>query len=79
MTDSMGMALETYIEQFYMEKFVDITKNNKTKICELCKKPKTTMYRVQIAKGKLWIFVCTKCCIEVKSLEHYRYGGTWKG
>jgi hypothetical protein len=79
MADSMGMALETYIEQFYMEKFVDITKNRKTKICELCKKPETTMYRVQIAKGKLWIFVCTKCCIEVKSLEHYRYGGTWKG
>lgn len=51
----------------------------KTKICSLCQKETTLLYRVQIKKGKVWIFVCTECCIIVKTEPDYRYGGTWKG
>ena len=51
----------------------------KTKICELCKKEETTLFRVQIQKGKTWIFVCEDCCNQVKNQPEYRYGGTWKG
>ena len=51
----------------------------KSKICELCKVEHTTLYRIQIEKGKIWIFVCTDCCNVQKSNPHYRYGGTWKG
>ena len=51
----------------------------KTKICERCKIEETTLFRVQIEKGKIWIFVCEACCIVTKTLPNYRYGGTWKG
>jgi len=51
----------------------------KTKICAICSKEETTLYRIQIEKGKLWIFVCTACCNAVKTKEQYKYGGTWKG
>ncbi len=51
----------------------------KTKNCSLCKHEATTLYRVHIEKGKIWIFICTECCIKVKSEPNYRYGGTWKG
>jgi len=51
----------------------------KTKICELCKVEETTLFRVQIQKGKTWIFVCESCCNQSKTLPDYRYGGTWKG
>ena len=51
----------------------------KTKICAICLKEETVLYRVQITKGKVWIFVCTDCCNNVKKEPGYRYGGTWKG
>ncbi len=51
----------------------------KTKICALCKIEACVMYRVQIQKGKAWIFVCTDCCVKSQLMEHYKYGGTWKG
>lgn len=51
----------------------------KTKICALCQMEATTLYRVQVNKGKDWIFVCTYCCNKVKKEPNYRYGGTWKG
>lgn len=51
----------------------------KTKICEICKNEDSTLFRVQVEKGKTWIFVCGICCLKVKDLAHYRYGGTWKG
>ncbi len=54
-------------------------KNMKTKICALCKKEETVLYRVQNTKGKIWIFVCTDCCNKIKTEPNYRYGGTWKG
>jgi protein-arginine kinase activator protein McsA len=51
----------------------------KTKTCYRCKKEHTTLYRVQIQKGKTWVFVCENCCIHYQQGEFYRYGGTWKG
>jgi hypothetical protein len=51
----------------------------KTKLCAICKKEESVMYRVKITKGKLWIFVCTACCKASQSLPNYVYGGTWKG
>jgi protein-arginine kinase activator protein McsA len=51
----------------------------RTKICALCKTEELTLFRVQIVKGKTWIFVCETCCNRVKVQENYRYGGTWKG
>ncbi len=51
----------------------------KTKTCVLCNKEDTTMYRIQIEKGKTWIFVCTLCCNIAKTKPNYRYGGTWQG
>jgi len=51
----------------------------KTKLCALCQMEATTLYRVQVNKGKDWIFVCTDCCNKVKKEPNYRYGGTWKG
>lgn len=51
----------------------------KTKICSLCKKEYSTLFRVQITNGKNWIFICTACCSKVKDNSDYRYGGTWKG
>lgn len=37
------------------------------------------MYRVQITKGKDWIFCCKFCTEQHQSLPFYKYGGTWKG
>lgn len=51
----------------------------KTKTCATCKKEDDVMYRVQIQKGKTWIFVCKDCCEEHQKKPNYRYGGTWKG
>ena len=51
----------------------------KTKICALCKKEDNVMFRIQIQKGKIWIFVCEMCCKKSQPLPEYRYGGTWKG
>jgi transcription elongation factor Elf1 len=51
----------------------------KTKTCATCGEEESTMYRVQIKKGKDWIFVCKPCCEEHQSKPEYRYGGTWKG
>jgi len=51
----------------------------KTKDCQSCKKPGEVMYRIQVKKGKEWIFVCPKCQAKHAEGEYYRYGGTWKG
>ena len=51
----------------------------KAKVCALCKIEASLMYRIQIEKGKIWIFVCKDCCIKSQVLENYKYGGTWKG
>ncbi len=51
----------------------------KTKTCATCQEEHTVLYRVQIRKGKEWIFVCKGCCEEHQKKPHYRYGGTWKG
>lgn len=51
----------------------------KSKLCENCKKENTILFRVQIKKGKIWLFVCKICCEKYQKLEHYKYGGTWKG
>jgi protein-arginine kinase activator protein McsA len=51
----------------------------KTKTCALCKTEETTLFRVQIKKGKEWIFICETCCNKVRNEAGYRYGGTWKG
>jgi transposase-like protein len=51
----------------------------KTKVCTLCKKEDTVMYRIKITKGKLWIFVCEGCCKNSQKGTDYTYGGTWKG
>jgi|GEM_PF-2896496 len=43
----------------------------KTKICDLCAREETLLYRVQIKKGKDWIFVCAACCETAKTVcEH---------
>jgi len=51
----------------------------KTKICATCQEEHTVLYRVQIRKGKTWVFVCKTCCEKHQQLPEYRYGGTWKG
>lgn len=51
----------------------------KTKICELCQIEESILYRIQIEKGKTWLFVCKSCCENAQKLENYKYGGTWKG
>jgi len=51
----------------------------KTKVCDLCENTGEVMYRIQIKKGKQWIFACPKCQAEQAKGEFYRYGGTWKG
>ncbi|MEC4005330.1 hypothetical protein OX283_011740 [Flavobacterium sp. SUN052] len=51
----------------------------KTKNCDLCKVNEIVLYRIQVQKGKAWIFVCETCCEKSKKLENYKYGGTWKG
>lgn len=51
----------------------------KTKTCPTCQEEHTTMYRIQIKKGKEWIFVCPDCIKIHKAGSYYRYGGTWKG
>lgn len=51
----------------------------KTKICHVCKTIEIVLFRIQIQKGKIWIFVCKSCCKKSKNLENYKYGGTWKG
>jgi hypothetical protein len=39
----------------------------------------SVVYRIQLKKGKDWVFVCEACCLVAKKLPEYRYGGTWKG
>lgn len=34
------------------------------------------MYRIQLKKGKVWVFVCEACCLVAQKLPEYRYGGT---
>ena len=51
----------------------------KTKTCYRCGQAHFTLYRVQIRKGKQWVFVCESCCKIYQQGEYYRYGGTWKG
>jgi len=51
----------------------------KTKSCHVCTNLFSVMYRVQLQKGKTWVFVCEQCCLKAKKLTDYRYGGTWKG
>ncbi|WP_170254788.1 hypothetical protein [Phaeodactylibacter luteus] len=51
----------------------------KTKDCALCGKPGEVMFRVQLGKGKPWVFVCKPCCEAEREKPGYRYGGTWKG
>ena len=51
----------------------------KTKDCYRCGEAHTTLYRVQVQKGKTWVFVCPACCEILKKGPYYRYGGTWKG
>ena len=51
----------------------------KTKKCKICKLDESVLFRIQIVKGKNWIFVCKTCCDKSKISENYKYGGTWKG
>ena len=51
----------------------------KTKTCEICTFESSTMFRIQVTAGKIWIFVCESCCEKSKKVQHYKYGGTWKG
>jgi len=51
----------------------------KTKTCPTCHQKNTVMYRIQVKKGKEWIFVCPECIKEHQQGAFYRYGGTWKG
>ncbi len=51
----------------------------KLKTCALCNVEADVMYRIQIKKGKIWIFVCTVCCKKSQAFVDYKYGGTWKG
>ncbi|MEL6534415.1 MAG: hypothetical protein AAFQ98_03330 [Bacteroidota bacterium] len=51
----------------------------KTKTCPTCQQEHTVMYRIQIQKGKTWIFVCPTCLPGHQAGAFYRYGGTWKG
>ena len=51
----------------------------KTKICAICNVEASLMFRIQINIGKTWIFVCKSCCEKSQTLQHYKYGGTWKG
>ena len=51
----------------------------KIKNCTICNNEETTLYRIQVEKGKAWIFVCNNCCKAAKLKEYYKYGGTWKG
>lgn len=51
----------------------------KTKTCEICTLESSTMFRIQVTAGKIWIFVCESCCEKSKTVQHYKYGGTWKG
>ncbi|MCH2216439.1 MAG: hypothetical protein MK086_14845 [Flavobacteriales bacterium] len=51
----------------------------KTKLCYTCLAEGDVMYRIQIQKGKKWIFVCPKCQAKYAQGDFYRYGGTWKG
>lgn len=48
------------------------------KNCSLCHTEIHQGYRIQNTPGKIWIFVCGKCCLTAKKKEFYRYGGTWK-
>ncbi|MEM1119448.1 MAG: hypothetical protein AAGJ18_03315 [Bacteroidota bacterium] len=52
---------------------------SKTKTCATCKVEATILFRVQIQKGKTWLFVCKDCCEIHRKGTFYRYGGTWKG
>jgi len=51
----------------------------KTKACALCNDEFEVLYRIQIQKGKTWIFACKSCLEEHKNGAFYKYGGTWKG
>ncbi len=51
----------------------------KTKICSRCNAEESVMFRVQLQKGKIWVFVCENCCRIAQKLPNYKYGGTWKG
>ncbi|MBZ9628552.1 hypothetical protein LB456_11080 [Psychroflexus sp. CAK57W] len=51
----------------------------KTKPCVLCKEEFEVLYRIQIKKGKAWIFACKTCLEKHQELPNYKYGGTWKG
>ena len=51
----------------------------KTKTCDICNANESVLFRIQIQKGKLWIFVCEACCKKSQDLPNYKYGGTWKG
>lgn len=51
----------------------------RVKVCHTCNEEKSTMFRVQLQKGKLWVFVCESCCKNAQKLPDYKYGGTWKG
>jgi len=51
----------------------------KTKTCDLCEAEESVLFRIQIEKGKTWLFVCKSCCEKSQNLEDYKYGGTWKG
>lgn len=51
----------------------------KTKKCPYCQQESDVMYRIQVRKGKEWIFVCPECLPSCQAQPDYRYGGTWKG
>jgi RNase P subunit RPR2 len=51
----------------------------KTKTCHQCHQEYSVMYRIQLNKGKIWVFVCLECSKDAKQIPNYRYGGTWKG
>ncbi len=51
----------------------------KTKTCVMCHTQMDVAYRIQIKKGKEWIFVGIHSSTVLQKGEFYRYGGSWKG
>ncbi|RUR32185.1 hypothetical protein ELY33_06160 [Vreelandella andesensis] len=52
----------------------------RTKQCFKCDCFRDVLYRCRYEKVIDWVFLCSKCLVEVKTLHErsYQYGGTWK-
>ncbi|WP_169334106.1 hypothetical protein [Psychroflexus tropicus] len=51
----------------------------KSKNCAICHQEFEVLYRIQLKKGKEWIFACKACVEKHQNDTNYKYGGTWKG